>query len=135
MTLSLRKPLVAVFAVVMLVAMIGIAEPAQAACAQDNTKTTSSSKSSTYGLNAYWTTTDTYTGGSPCNDINVINQNRSENVTGSYQSGGSWHPGTAGWLFGPQYELIPVITSISGTGIPFRTASKSVGSTIQRQLS
>jgi hypothetical protein len=39
MTLSVRKPLVAVFALLMMVAMTAYAPPAQAACAQDNTKT------------------------------------------------------------------------------------------------
>jgi hypothetical protein len=131
MTLSLRRTLVAAFAFLMLVAMVGIAQPAQAACAQDNTKTTSSTKSSTYGVNTYWTTTNTLTGGSPCVDINVINQNRSTSVIGSYYTG-SWHPGF--WIFDPQYELVEVLLSITGTGIPFRTGS-AVGSTVQRQLS
>jgi hypothetical protein len=86
------------------------------------------------GRLAYWTLSDTNTGGAPCSDINVINQNRSTNVTGAYKSGSTWIAGSLGWLFGPQYELIPVITSIGGSGIPFRTGS-AVGNTLQRQLS
>ena len=134
MTLALRRPLVAVFAFLMFVAMVGLAQPAVAACAQDNTKTTSSTSSSTYGASAYWTTSNTYTGGSPCVDINVINQNRSTSVIGSWKGSGIWHIGDPGWVFGPQYELVEVVLDITPSGVPFRTGS-AVGSTVQRQLS
>jgi hypothetical protein len=135
MTLRLRRPITVAFGFLMMVVLVvGFAQPAQAACAQDNTKTTSSSQSSFGGRLAFWTTSDTYTGGAPCVDINVINQNRSTKVTGAYKTGGIWTAGSNGWLLGPQYELVPVVTDIQGSGIPFRTGSW-VGSTIQQQLS
>jgi hypothetical protein len=128
------RSLVALSAIVFVV-VAAFPSPAQAACSQDTTKTTSSSQSTIDSRTAYWTSS-TNTGGSPCSDINVINQNRSTSVTGAYYSGtfGQWIAGAAGWIFGPQYELIPVVTNITPSGVPFKTGS-AVGSTVQRQLS
>ena len=135
MALSLRKPLIAVFAILMMVAMIGFAQPAQAACAQDNTKSTGTTSQTWDLLTGYWTTS-TPTGGSPCSDINVKNLLVSKNVAGTYYSPtyGQWIDGAVGWVFGPVDTYKVVVSNITPAGINFKTASPN-SNISQRQIS
>lgn len=126
MTLSLRKPLVAVFAILLMVAMVGFAQPAQAACAQNNTKDTGTTSQTWDHLTGYWTSS-TPTGGSPCVDINVKNVYTSTYVAGTYDSPtyGQWIDGAVGWVWDPAGTTKVVVSDITPSGINFKTGSQN----------
>lgn len=108
--------------------------PAEAACAGNVQKTTGATKTYVAGTLTHWTSVS-QTAGTPCSDINVVAVDTIHNCRGAYYSEvqDKWVNGASGWMYCAIGVVTPVVTSISGTGIDFRTGS-NYASMKQKQL-